>query len=175
MHSCRVVFTPFHALQCSPSIHLIYRQLINYSEQAETANCYSWLTSRSEDFKPQSKQVAPFDWSDITELAKSKAAAWLSQPSDRVTSVYWQMGVTPSNVNNWVAIWFLYHKFRYRDGRNRSKDSKKGTKNPCKSGSGGKKPSTERSSSYRGSPNRSSPPARSLGMLLAAMPLLSDI
>ena len=110
--------------------------------------------------------MAPFDWSDITELAKSKAAAWLSQPSDRVTSAYWQMGVTPSNENNWVAIWFLYHKFRYRDGRNRSKDSKKGTKKHRKSESGGKKPSTKRTSSYRGPSNRSSPSARSLGMFV---------
>jgi hypothetical protein len=48
----------------------------------------------------------------------------LSQSKDPRTSVYWKMADIQSSGDcpNWIAKWFLYHKFRYRDGRNRSKD-----------------------------------------------------
>jgi hypothetical protein len=38
------------------------------------------------------------------------------------TSYYWKLGdsTVVGDCPNWIARWFLYHKFRYRDGRNRN-------------------------------------------------------
>ena len=121
------------------------------------------MTSNPASFKPKSNQTPPYDWSDITELAKQTAAMQLANSTDARTAPYWQMGATYSNDNNWIAVWFLYHKFRYRDGRNRAKDSKKGTTTHQKSGSDGKK--SKSSSSQLGSAsNRSSQSLGSPGM-----------
>jgi hypothetical protein len=45
------------------------------------------------------------------------------------TQWYWDLAVKTSDCPNWIARWFLYHKFRYRDGRNR---------NPAKGSGSGK-------------------------------------
>lgn len=38
---------------------------------------------------------------------------------DDETSYYWNLSLVSDQSENWIAKWFLYHKFRYRDGRNR--------------------------------------------------------
>ena len=86
---------------------------------------YTWLTSYEENFKPTAKRVPPYDWSDITEQAKYDAAANLARSRDSRTAPYWELGNSSTSDSNWIAIWFIYHKFRYRDGRNRSRDPKK--------------------------------------------------
>ena len=37
------------------------------------------------------------------------------------TAPYWRIAKGSVLSPNWIAKWFLYHKFRYRDGRNKSK------------------------------------------------------
>lgn len=36
------------------------------------------------------------------------------------TAYYWSLARPTPDCPNWIARWFLYHKFRYRDGRNRN-------------------------------------------------------
>lgn len=123
-----------------------------YSLMANEADhIYTWLTSHSSHFKPTSKQQPPYDWSDITEQAKFDAAIQLSRSPDARTAPYWALGNNPMTENNWIAIWFIYHKFRYRDGRNRSRDSKNGSKKSKGNPKKGQPPSLQQNSSSSGS------------------------
>ena len=50
----------------------------------------------------------------------------IAKSGDAQTGYYWNLA-TPGagGCPNWIAKWFLYHKFRYRDGRKKnSKDNK---------------------------------------------------
>lgn len=71
----------------------------------------------------------PYDWSDITEKAKYEAMEKLAKSGDAQTSNYWNIAAssTSDNCPNWIARWFLYHKFRYRDGRNKGRDGDRGS------------------------------------------------
>lgn len=44
----------------------------------------------------------------------------ISENGDEYTAYYWSLASPTSDCPNWIAKWFLYHKFRYRDGRNRN-------------------------------------------------------
>ena len=44
----------------------------------------------------------------------------IAQSGDEHTSYYWNLATPTDDCPNWIARWFLYHKFRYRDGRNRN-------------------------------------------------------
>lgn len=85
--------------------------------QKETERVYIWLTGDKSHLKKNCKRKAPFDWSDIEEKWKEDAMQALASRGDQYTAYYWALGGPPES--NWVAKWFLYHKFRYRDGRNR--------------------------------------------------------
>jgi hypothetical protein len=61
----------------------------------------------------------------------------LTSSGDARTAAFWRLG-NSSDSPNWIAKWFLYHKFRYRDGRNRARDAEKGAKKPRSSGSDSK-------------------------------------
>jgi hypothetical protein len=110
--------------------------------QKETDNVYKWVTSDKRHLKSNcSKRKPPYDWSDMVEKAKDEAMRRIAKSSDPSTSYYWNLGATSSEDDcaNWIARWFLYHKFRYRDGRNRN-----GTK-----GDGGKHTYSSSSSSSK--------------------------
>ncbi|TVY15839.1 hypothetical protein LARI1_G005768 [Lachnellula arida] len=78
------------------------------------------------------RRKPPYDWSDINEKSKDEAMKLISKSGDAQTSYYWYLaGPSPDECPNWIAKWFLYHKFRYRDGRNR---------NPPSNGDSGKGP-----------------------------------
>ena len=62
--------------------------------------------------------------------------AMIAQRGNQYTAYYWDLGASRGNNPNWVAKWFLYHKFRYRDGRNRTQ--KAGDKRHDKHGSSSK-------------------------------------
>ncbi|KAG4436568.1 hypothetical protein IFR05_007963 [Cadophora sp. M221] len=99
----------------------------------ETDVIYNWLISHKSHLKENGKRKAPYDWSDIQERAKDDAMGMIAQGGDQFTDYYWNLGVAEDNNPNWVAKWFLYHKFRYRDGRNRTQRS--GEKHHDKHGS----------------------------------------
>ncbi len=44
----------------------------------------------------------------------------IAKGGDEYTNWYWQRAAPSDDCPNWIARWFLYHKFRYRDGRNRT-------------------------------------------------------
>lgn len=46
--------------------------------------------------------------------------ARIAESGDPHTSWYWKLATPTEDCPNWIARWFLYHKFRYRDGRNRN-------------------------------------------------------
>lgn len=97
--------------------------------QKETDVVYKWLTSEKYHLKENCKRKPPYDWSDVLEKSKDEAMRRIAQSGNLHTQWYWDLAVPTSDCENWIARWFLYHKFRYRDGRNR---------NPAKSSSGGK-------------------------------------
>lgn len=92
--------------------------------QKETDRVYKWLTADDRHLKENCKLKPPYDWSDITEKAKYEAMALLARSGDSQTSNFWDLAAssTTDTCPNWIARWFLYHKFRYRDGRNKGRD-----------------------------------------------------
>jgi hypothetical protein len=52
---------------------------------------------------------------------------YLAEAGSAETRQYWELADESNSDGcpNWIARWFLYHKFRYRDGRNRGKDQEK--------------------------------------------------
>ncbi|PMD34927.1 hypothetical protein L207DRAFT_437196 [Hyaloscypha variabilis F] len=101
-----------------------------YAQMAkETDVVYKWLTSEKHHLKENCKRKPPFDWSDIKEGSKDEAMRRIAQSGNPHTQWYWRLATETDDCPNWIARWFLYHKFRYRDGRNR---------NPTKSSGSGK-------------------------------------
>lgn len=79
-----------------------------------------WLTSEKSHLKTNCKRKPPYDWSDIQEKSKDEAMKAISRGGDMYTDYYWRLAAETDDCPNWIARWFLYHKFRYRDGRNRT-------------------------------------------------------
>jgi hypothetical protein len=70
--------------------------------------------------KENCKRKPPYDWSDIQEKSKDEAMMLIAQSGNNQTKYYWDLAAPTPDCPNWIARWFLYHKFRYRDGRNRN-------------------------------------------------------
>lgn len=88
--------------------------------QKQVDRVYKDLTSNKSNLKKNCKRKPPYDWSDIVEKAKDRAMEEINRGGDSITSYYWGLAVPTEDCPNWIARWFLYHKFRYRDGRNRN-------------------------------------------------------
>ncbi|CZR58297.1 uncharacterized protein PAC_08189 [Phialocephala subalpina] len=86
----------------------------------ETDRVYIWLTSDKSHLKANCKRKPPYDWSDIQEKSKDEAMKAIANGGDQYTDYYWRLAGESDGCPNWIARWFLYHKFRYRDGRNRT-------------------------------------------------------
>lgn len=85
---------------------------------------HQWLVSDHRHLKKNGRRNPPYDFNDFTERSKDDAMDRTAQSGDAQTSYYWNLA-TPGagDCPNWIARWFLYHKFRYRDGRKKnSKD-----------------------------------------------------
>ncbi|TVY47751.1 hypothetical protein LOCC1_G002735 [Lachnellula occidentalis] len=92
--------------------------------QKEADRYYQWLTTDKYHLKENCKRKPPYDWSDINEKSKDEAMKLIAESGNAQTSYYWNLaGPSPDECPNWIARWFLYHKFRYRDGRNRNMPS----------------------------------------------------
>jgi len=91
----------------------------------EAEEYYKWLIQDQNHLKDNCKRKPPYDWSDINERSKDEAMEHIAKSGNPHTSYYWNLaGPTDDGCPNWIARWFLYHKFRYRDGRNRNLPSK---------------------------------------------------
>jgi len=48
----------------------------------------------------------------------------LAKSENVYTSYYWVLAAPKEGCPNWIARWFLYHVFRYRDGRNKQQEER---------------------------------------------------
>lgn len=103
--------------------------------QKEVDQVYEWLTSEKRHLKKNCKRKPPYDWSDIAEKSKDEAVARIAESGDAHTSYYWNLAVPTEECHNWIARWFLYHKFRYRDGRNKNTVSSEEKRHPSRGSS----------------------------------------
>ncbi|CAG8958277.1 hypothetical protein HYFRA_00000632 [Hymenoscyphus fraxineus] len=101
----------------------------------EADNVYRWLTQGGYHLKDNCSRRPPYDWSDIREKSKNEAYERIAQSGDAHTSYYWNLAAPTEDCSNWIARWFLYHKFRYRDGRNRNSAKDDGSKSSRSKGS----------------------------------------
>ncbi|KAH8819940.1 hypothetical protein F5884DRAFT_661813 [Xylogone sp. PMI_703] len=92
------------------------------AKEAEAA--YKWLTKGETHLKKNCKRKPPYDWNDIAEKSKDEAIIRIAQGGNEYTSYYWNLATPTPDCPNWIARWFLYHKFRYRDGRNKGKSER---------------------------------------------------
>lgn len=59
----------------------------------------------------------PYNWNDFKERWKDEAVNRIAFGGDEYTTCYWGLAPPQDSYPNWIAQWFLYHKFRYTDGR----------------------------------------------------------
>ncbi|KAF8847678.1 hypothetical protein BDZ45DRAFT_315030 [Acephala macrosclerotiorum] len=102
----------------------------------EAKGAYFQLTSNKDNFKTNSKQEPPYDWGDIQERPKDDAVTAIVNGGDKYTSYYWGLAVPSDDCPNWIAKWFLYHEFRYKDKRNGAQAKGSKGKRPASSSSG---------------------------------------
>ncbi|KAF1977496.1 hypothetical protein BU23DRAFT_412614, partial [Bimuria novae-zelandiae CBS 107.79] len=61
----------------------------------------------------------PYRWDDLQETARHKEVFTIVNTASVLTRPYYARGRWMSAVEeNWVAMWFLWHSFRFRDNRN---------------------------------------------------------
>ncbi|KZM28529.1 hypothetical protein ST47_g335 [Ascochyta rabiei] len=63
--------------------------------------------------------TAPYKWDEISETAKHYEILTVVNNAGPQTRPYYGMGRYTTNVSeeSWVARWYLWHSFRYRDNR----------------------------------------------------------
>lgn len=62
---------------------------------------------------------APYKWDDLSETARHREILNIVRMASVYTWPYYQVGRwTTAEEENWVAEWFLWHSFRFRDNRN---------------------------------------------------------
>jgi len=63
--------------------------------------------------------VPPYKWDEISETAKHNQILLIVAGAQPQTRPYYQVGryMTKVAEENWVARWYLWHAFRYRDNR----------------------------------------------------------
>ncbi|KAF2678308.1 hypothetical protein K458DRAFT_348798 [Lentithecium fluviatile CBS 122367] len=64
----------------------------------------------------------PYKWDELNETARHNEVLNIAAQAGSYTRTYFQLGryTTPVAEENWVAQWFLWHCFRYRDNRPRA-------------------------------------------------------
>lgn len=90
---------------------------LTFLDQEETARVYNWLISERSHLKDNCTREPPYDWNDFKEQWKDDAANRIARGGDQFTSWYWGLASQQDSCPNWIARWFLYHKFRHNDGR----------------------------------------------------------
>ena len=60
----------------------------------------------------------PYRWDDLQETYRHRERMAVVAGADPVTAPYYRRGQHGTVViDNWVANWFLWHSFRFRDNR----------------------------------------------------------
>ena len=70
----------------------------------------------------------PYKWDQLTETARHREILNIAARASDYTKPYFQKGSYRTSVaeENWVAQWFMWHCFRYRDNRPRGAGSNLG-------------------------------------------------
>ncbi|KAI9806780.1 MAG: hypothetical protein M1825_006238 [Sarcosagium campestre] len=68
---------------------------------------------------PKGKSVRA--WGDFQDAELTRAACRVNQNATPKTRPYFVRGPNHKGEHHWVALWCLYHLFRYRDDRNRNR------------------------------------------------------
>jgi hypothetical protein len=92
------------------------------------SNIYENLTTHSQR---NPKVQAPYKWDELKETARHREVLYIAEYASPDTRPYFQMGRYRTTVEeeNWVAQWFLWHCFRYRDNRPRAAAANDGRRN----------------------------------------------
>jgi len=98
------------------NIYLLVIQKEAAKGRDRVSNDYNNLTDHSQR---DATIQAPYKWDELKETAKHKEILYIAEYAGPSTRPYFQMGRYRTNVEeeNWVAQWFLWHCFRYRDNR----------------------------------------------------------
>jgi hypothetical protein len=126
----------------------------------EADRVYRYLTSGKRHLKKNCKRKPPYDWSDIVEKSKDEAMKEIASRGDADTACFWELAEPTDKCPNWIAQWFLYHKFRYRDGRNRNPQRDEHGRHHS-SGISSRYPDSQATEYWRGSENVSNGEAMS--------------
>ncbi|PSN60901.1 hypothetical protein BS50DRAFT_578714 [Corynespora cassiicola Philippines] len=80
----------------------------------------------------------PYKWDELSETAKHREILYIAENSGVYTKAYYVAGSYRTNVNeeNWVARWYLWHSFRYRDNKDARSRSTATTSAPAQQGTG---------------------------------------
>lgn len=92
--------------------------------QSEATAGRDRLSVNAEGLTKQSQRNgvrAPYKWDDLQETAKHRETMNIVRAASAYTVRYYEAGRWMAAVEeNWVAEWFLWHSFRFRDNRNQS-------------------------------------------------------
>ncbi|KAF2739773.1 hypothetical protein EJ04DRAFT_294376 [Polyplosphaeria fusca] len=89
----------------------------------EAARSRDRLSIDPQNLTPHAKSNArvaqPYKWDQLSEMAKYSAQKDLAKYASEYTKPYYEQGwwTNGDNEENWVARWYLWHSFRYRDNR----------------------------------------------------------
>ncbi|RYN35041.1 hypothetical protein AA0119_g1169 [Alternaria tenuissima] len=95
-----------------------------FARNALSSN-YRSLTEQS---RADPSVAEPYRWDEISETAKHSEILKIVRDACAETRPYYDMGRywTQVNEENWVARWYLWHSFRYRDNRPRERAAPSG-------------------------------------------------
>ncbi|EMD68239.1 hypothetical protein COCSADRAFT_33187 [Bipolaris sorokiniana ND90Pr] len=108
-------------LGLSDRIHKLLLKEAEIARDALSSNPYN-LTDQS---KTDPSVCEPYRWDEISETAKHSCVLTVVRDACPETRPYYYMGCyrTAVNEENWVARWYLWHSFRYRDNRPRDRNA----------------------------------------------------
>ncbi|KAF2642694.1 hypothetical protein P280DRAFT_468009 [Massarina eburnea CBS 473.64] len=98
----------------------MYRLLLDEASKGRDRLSYDPqnLTTYSQSQNPPT----PYKWDELQETKRHSEILKIAQAAGPYTRQYYQMGryIRGHEEENWVAQWFLWHCFRYRDNRPRA-------------------------------------------------------
>ncbi|CAI6323525.1 unnamed protein product [Periconia digitata] len=104
-----------------PGGEQIYKMLLDEASIGrDRLSCDSKnLTVYSRTQSPPAQQ--PYKWDELSETARHHEILMIVSQAGQYTKPYYAMGYYKrATEENWVAQWFLWHCFRYRDNRPRN-------------------------------------------------------
>ncbi|KAF2116391.1 hypothetical protein BDV96DRAFT_51474 [Lophiotrema nucula] len=94
-----------------------YNELLKDANEARDR--LSWNPANLTQVSSRDRVLGPYKWDQISATAKHNEMLAMAKTTNPVTIRYYYMGRYSTTVveENWVAEWFLWHSFRYRDNR----------------------------------------------------------